>query len=913
MDLIDFGTGPNTGDNLRQALEKLQAGILALEAGQGGNPNPAPVFVIQPSISPTSGAAGTTFTANDGQASNATGYTRRWLLDGTSIGTGTTVVPVVAGSLVLEVTAENTVGMATATSAAVGVTSAPVSPALNALTLSGALVNGTASSGTINGATNGSTITSNLTGLTVNSAARTYSFNGTAAAGTTANALTETLAGATNSPRNSTVTVVSGSIMALTDPIMFVVGASLEALSYRGTQSPYSYGYSAQGPINWLNYLSPKRLFTVQQGVSRGSFPWYSRPSASASGSASFTSAGNSGPSINGQVDQVLSQIANVPAGRQICVYYTGGRNALENSDNWLAKEMANIDKLLAEPRVSLVLVPGLWKRDSRSGGDWASGGVDRARVDQINSKFPALIAARGSRAAFMPLQDVIADPNSAIGDPKAGYSVDFIHYATKGSQAAASAEVTVANPYFAGVDRTSGTNLLATTGSSGTVSNGVTGTLPTGYTATKDPTVSVAVSTPITGRVSVAVTRAETQATAAEGATITSAPVSTVDGGTYRGYVKVTIPATTLPISLAAYLIDQSSGANQRVYAIYPNHVTSAGGVFTQTASTAIDPLDASGGLTLYLETMQDMTVASGAGASIAMVVTTSVNQGVAETYTVNIDEWRITKIADAAVTPAPSPTPTPSPTPVAYTAWTGPGWFDASETAGGGAAMTTFTNKNGGGDLSKVGTGTITTVSAAQNGRNVVRVVRDVSSSAAVPHLAASTNSAISTMWAGDDQPFVAIIAYKPTDTNTGYIFASAIDSGSNLDHIAYLRRSGTASSVRKKSGSATQIDVSSSPAAGNVADTPVVVAIRHNGTTVDIWNNSTTKFATAAAQDTAAIGTPQLFRLFANKVNGNILATQCSMDFYEGVFDTATHTDTEIQNAITLIADKWGITLS
>lgn len=32
-------------------------------------------------------------------------YTRRWLLDGTSIGTGVTVVPVIAGTLVLEVTA----------------------------------------------------------------------------------------------------------------------------------------------------------------------------------------------------------------------------------------------------------------------------------------------------------------------------------------------------------------------------------------------------------------------------------------------------------------------------------------------------------------------------------------------------------------------------------------------------------------------------------------------------------------------------------------------------------------------------------------------------------------------------------------------------------------------------------------
>lgn len=122
---IDFGTGPGTGDTVRQALEKLQARIDALATGGGNQPNPAPVFVVQPSISPTSGQVGTTFTANDGQASNATSYSRRWLLDGTSIGTGTTVVPVVAGSLVLEVTAENVAGMVTATSQAVTVAATP--------------------------------------------------------------------------------------------------------------------------------------------------------------------------------------------------------------------------------------------------------------------------------------------------------------------------------------------------------------------------------------------------------------------------------------------------------------------------------------------------------------------------------------------------------------------------------------------------------------------------------------------------------------------------------------------------------------------------------------------------------------------------------------------------------------------
>lgn len=97
------------------------AGVVVNAAQQ----NPAPVFTTQPSISPTSGAVGNTFTANDGVATNADSYSRRWLLDGVQIGTGTTVVPVTAGSLVLEVTASNAEGDTVATSGAVVVAAAP--------------------------------------------------------------------------------------------------------------------------------------------------------------------------------------------------------------------------------------------------------------------------------------------------------------------------------------------------------------------------------------------------------------------------------------------------------------------------------------------------------------------------------------------------------------------------------------------------------------------------------------------------------------------------------------------------------------------------------------------------------------------------------------------------------------------
>lgn len=86
----------------------------------------------------------------------------------------------------------------------------PVAPTLADLTLSTALTNGVSVSGSILGATAGSTIVITLTGLTVNSAARTYTFDGTATAGSTATPI-ETLAGATNSPHSSPpITVASG-------------------------------------------------------------------------------------------------------------------------------------------------------------------------------------------------------------------------------------------------------------------------------------------------------------------------------------------------------------------------------------------------------------------------------------------------------------------------------------------------------------------------------------------------------------------------------------------------------------------------------------------------------------------------------------------------------------------------------
>ena len=78
----------------------------------------APIFASLPSITHPNLLATSTFTAVTGTVLPANAViTRRWLLNGTEIGTGETIVPNAPGSLVLEVTASNSAGSVTETTA----------------------------------------------------------------------------------------------------------------------------------------------------------------------------------------------------------------------------------------------------------------------------------------------------------------------------------------------------------------------------------------------------------------------------------------------------------------------------------------------------------------------------------------------------------------------------------------------------------------------------------------------------------------------------------------------------------------------------------------------------------------------------------------------------------------------------
>lgn len=258
------------------------------------------------------------------------------------------------------------------------------------------------------------------------------------------------------------------------------------------------------------------------------------------------------------------------------------------------------------------------------------------------------------------------------------------------------------------------------------------------------------------------------------------------------------------------------------------------------------------------------------------------------------------------------------PAVTPPIYESWTGPGWYDASEASTvtlSGSNVTGFNNRRSGGNLAAAGaTGGLRVGVRTQNSKQVITVTRDVSTGTSPPRLNASNAAAISTMFQGNDKPYTIITAYCPRDTNTGYIWAASdATSPTNVQQIALIRRNATPSSVRRQLLTGTSNDVSWG--SGQASGTPRVVATKHTGTTVTVWDNSaTTKTVTDVAQDTASFTLPLVFRLFAAQTDSGVVApVQSTMDFYEIVIEDSVKSDADIQQAITDMAAKWGITLS
>lgn len=206
----------------------------------GGTPIPAPVFTTPSSIAADgTPQVGELLTGIDGVASDTTSYTRRWLLGSTVLTSSAAYTPSAVGTYRYETIATGPGGETTSGS---NITVAAASPVLNALTISPSTATvGTSTTITISGATAGSVITGTVpAGMTLNSAARTITGTPTTA-GSPSIVLTETLAGATGSPRQSTIGVTIAAAP---------VTPSLNALTVSPSSATVGTAYS--GTINGL-------------------------------------------------------------------------------------------------------------------------------------------------------------------------------------------------------------------------------------------------------------------------------------------------------------------------------------------------------------------------------------------------------------------------------------------------------------------------------------------------------------------------------------------------------------------------------------------------------------------------------------------------------------------------------------
>ena len=90
MPVLPFIPNTTTARDWRDTFNALLKRMDAVEAAGVVAPPSAPAFTTQPSISPTSGTAGSTlFAVTPGTVSDGAVVARVWLLNGTAISSGT--------------------------------------------------------------------------------------------------------------------------------------------------------------------------------------------------------------------------------------------------------------------------------------------------------------------------------------------------------------------------------------------------------------------------------------------------------------------------------------------------------------------------------------------------------------------------------------------------------------------------------------------------------------------------------------------------------------------------------------------------------------------------------------------------------------------------------------------------------
>lgn len=395
-----------SADGKRDVTETFE---FAARQAPGATPTPTPT------PAPTLGAVTLSGTLNQNvPASGVTlsgltnGSTVAFSIAGLSVGTSgatRTVLGTPTGSGSLNVT-ETLAGATNSPLTTNGVGTVVAAPTLGTLTLSGTLTNGTASSGTISGATVGSTIASGVTGLTVNSGARTYAFDGTGSAGSYPSALTETLTGATNSPKVSALSVAMAAVAApvnTTAPAITgtaSVGQVLTVSNGSWTNSPSGYSFQwKSGGVDIIGATSQN--YTVLNGDAGNSI-------------SCAVTASNSG----GNTTAVSSSVTIAAVGSAISSLTIMGATALPDvttpaakGNGWVAMATFPDDGVSTfDPKkITLNL------KDSTGTGTRTVTGVELLRQQYPNHSTKLNTATSGQRTAYFSLSDDVFATTSVV------------------------------------------------------------------------------------------------------------------------------------------------------------------------------------------------------------------------------------------------------------------------------------------------------------------------------------------------------------------------------------------------------------------------------------------------------------------------------------------------------------------
>ena len=447
---------------------------------------------------------------------------------------------------------------------------------LNALAIDRTATNaGTPTTINITGATAGSTLSGTVPpGMTLNSAARTIT--GTPSGTSVADiSLTETLAGAGNSPRTTARPFKVRPAM-LTLPRLGIIGPSTIAQNnYGASATPWRAGNLSSGPDVWA--LGKEHIVEFLTEA-KTTAPYYGGDNQAVYGATQ--------DQYDAQITALASRMSGVA---NWGAHYEVGRNDIQNNAATLADLQTWTQRDVGKLRTAgakFIILSNLWSKTTAWGGVWASGGAARAVVDAYNAWLPTYVAANAD-LEIVDYASVFIDPGSADKNPfswvtRNNTAGGYTHYSAVGAKRGGEQAVLPALKAFAApraYPARPGVSLLADlTGTGGTKTN-ATGNVADGYdvTQTANTATVVASQETINGETYQVMTISAATGTGANGGQVSMSKVGgvAVAAGKKVGIRgKAIVPASAIPYGLVLGMgsaAGQGAASQSRTFAMIP------------------------------------------------------------------------------------------------------------------------------------------------------------------------------------------------------------------------------------------------------------------------------------------------------------------------------------------------------